>query len=123
MGHFEPATLFPDRPLQPVRSLDTRAVEAMLAECPPEVRDHVEFGDGYVAVQWAPCHMKWMEKVHQFAYRLAEQQQCIAAESPFYFIAYPKSAQQTQQKAADALMAKKRSGGKAENQDIQNHRA
>jgi len=108
VGHFDPATLFPDRPLKPVQPLERRVVEALLAEYPPEAREQVEFADGYVVVHWAPCHVKWMKTVRSIAYRLAEQENCIAAESPLYVITYPESAQEIQGKAAVALMAEKR---------------
>jgi hypothetical protein len=107
VGHFDPATLFPNRPLKPARSLEARIVEALLADYASEVRDHVEIADGYVVVHWSGCHAKWTKTVHEFAYRLAEQEGCVAAESPFYFIMYPESAREIQQKAADALMAEK----------------
>jgi hypothetical protein len=108
VGHFDPVTLFPNKPLQTVRPLSAQAVEALLARCPPGVRDYVEFGDGYLVAHWAPCPAELMEEVHRFAYRLAEQEQCVAAESPFYVVVYPESAQQAQRRAAEALMAERK---------------
>jgi hypothetical protein len=105
IGHFDPETLFPDRPLKPTRSLEAVTVARLLSECPPEVREQVEFSDGFVIVHWARCHVKWVEAVRQFGYRLAEQENCVSAESPFYFITYPPWAEQAQRRAADALSA------------------
>ncbi len=57
---------------------------------------------------------KWMETVHRFAYRLAEQEQCVVAESPFYLITYPAWAQEAQRKATETLMAKKSAGAESD---------
>lgn len=109
VGRFDPTTLFPNRPLQPSRPLSRQAVETLLAEYLPEVRECVEFRDGFVAVHWAPCPAKLSATVHRFAYHLAEQEGCVAAESPLYYIAYPEAAQRAQNEAAEALRAAKRS--------------
>jgi hypothetical protein len=110
VGHFDPATLFPNRPLRPERPLDPRAVEGLLARYCPELADQVDLMDGYVRARWAPCPRWLRRKVCEFAYRLAEQEGCVAAESPLYMICYPSTAAKLQRKAADALLARQREG-------------
>ncbi|MFL5244894.1 MAG: hypothetical protein ACJ8FY_22560 [Gemmataceae bacterium] len=110
VGHFNAATLFADRPLKPVQALDRRVVEALLAEYPAELREYVEFVNGYVAFHWSSCQGKESKTVRSIGYRLAEQEKCIAAESPLWVITYPQSAEEIQRKAAIALLAEKRAG-------------
>jgi hypothetical protein len=104
VGHFNPATLLPGRPWQAVRPLDIAVLESLLSECSPEVRDQVELRDGFVVVHWdALKGKKLREEASQFAYRLAEQQQCIAAEGPLYWIAYPEWAREVQNRSGASL--------------------
>jgi hypothetical protein len=107
VGHFDPTKLFPNRPIQPLRPLSAQAIDGLLTQSRSEVRDYVDFHDGYITVQWAPCPTGLMKEVHRFAYRLAEQEQCIAAESPLLIIGYPESAHQIQRQTCEALMAEK----------------
>src|SRR5687768_13518613 len=102
VGHFDPATLFPDRPLRPLRPLDPALVESLLAQYPPGVREHVSLENGYLIARWAPCPWPLSKDVKAFAYHLAERSGCVAAESPFYVIGYPPAAAQQQREAADA---------------------
>jgi hypothetical protein len=105
VGHFDPTTLFPDRPLRPLRPLDKRLVDIVLSEEPLAVQDCVEYVGGYVVVEWSACRGDLMERASEFGCRLAERTQCIAAESPVYQIVYPEAARQAQQIAGKALMA------------------
>ena len=104
VGHFDPAALFPNVPLQALRPLDPRVVEGLLAHYHPEVAKHVTYTDGYVIAQWAPGG-GWGEDIREFAYRLGAQEGCIAAESPYYVITSPPAAAQRQREAADACTA------------------
>ncbi len=87
VGHFDPTTLFPDRPLRALRPIDRHVVECLLAEYSPGVRGCVEYVDGYVVVEWSACPFG---RAYEFGYRLAELAHCIAAESPVYQIVYPE---------------------------------
>jgi hypothetical protein len=70
--------------------------------------NQVEIRDGFVVVHWDPLQGKKLrQEASQLAYRLAEQQQCIAAEGPLYWIAYPEWAREVQNRAG-ALLKKAR---------------
>jgi hypothetical protein len=101
VGHFDPASLLPGRPHQPVRPLDLSLLEALLSQYSAEIRNQVELRDGYVVVHWDALRGKKLRgEAVRFACRLAEQQQCIAAEGPLYWIAYPVWAREVQHRAA-----------------------
>ena len=114
VGHFDPATLV-WRPnigyprLQSFRCLDAFIVEGLLAQHSPEVRRHVELRDGILEVRWEPCPV-----LEEFVYRLANEEQCLIVEKPFYvypefYVSYPESAKKVQQQAAEAVMAELKS--------------
>lgn len=80
VGHFDPATLNPSA-ITPLRALDVNAVESLLRESPDDVRDHVDYHDGYAQCCWAGGFSRQIGKrVHDFAYKLAERENCVAAE-------------------------------------------
>ena len=110
VGHFDPTTLFPGTPLKPLRALCTASAQELLAEFPPEVAGYIDFNNGYATAQWAPCHTNLAQQVHDYAYRLAKREQCVAAESPFFTIMYPDSARAAQSRAADQLLAARSKG-------------
>ncbi len=98
VGHFDPETLNPSD-ITPMRPLDRSVVEALLEEYPITVREHVEWRDGYVQCCWADDFRHEIGKlVYEFAHKLAERQDCVAAELPFCLIEYPPAAQEIQQR-------------------------
>ena len=105
VGHFDAETLFADRPLHAIRALERPPIDALLQELPAEVRESVDFRDGYMVVQWAPMTFKNSDKAFDFAYRFAAEQQCIALESNGYVVTFPEAAQEAQQRAWRARTA------------------
>ncbi len=96
VGHFDPATLSPSN-IAPLRPLDENAVDALLGEYPDTVREQVDWHDGYVQCCWAGGFPHQIgELVHEFAYKLAEREHSVAAESPVLYITYPEEAKQIQ---------------------------
>ena len=97
VGHFDPHTLAADR-REVSQPIDIAAARQLMTEFPEYVADCVEFIDGYAECWWADRSFGDNAEVFQYAYRLAEQQSCIAAETPLCRIEYPESAklQQTQ---------------------------
>jgi hypothetical protein len=95
VGHFDPATLgrFGRRP---VRSLDVDAAKELLNRFPPYVASRVEFLDGYAECWWADRSLNVSDDVYKYAYLLAREQNCIAAETPVCYITYPDEAKQIQ---------------------------
>ena len=100
VGHFDPVALRPFN-VVPTRNLDVGTVKTLLSQYPPEIAERVEICDGYVRCCWATGGLRHDigKSVHEFAYRLAEQERCIAAELPLCLILYPESAMQAQQQA------------------------
>lgn len=99
VGHFDPESLFPDKPLHAIRALERLPIDALLHDLPREVQESVDFRDGYMVVHWAPMTFTNSEKAYEFAYRVAAEQQCIALESNAYLVTFPKSANEAQQYA------------------------
>jgi len=96
VGHFDPATLSPIN-RTPSHPLNKDAVESLLSEYPVSVGEQVYWGDGYVECCWAGrCSLQTGKLVYEFAYKLAERECCIAAESPVCLITYPEEAKQIQ---------------------------
>ena len=98
VGHFDPAKLT-GRNRITTRPLDIDAATKLLAEFPEHVTENVQFTDGYAKCWWANYSMQTSGAVHKYAYRLAETQSCIAAETPVCYIVYPDSAKTMQQAA------------------------
>lgn len=98
VGHFDPFTLnASDRGVS--RPIDLVAARSLFSEFPEHVSSRVEFIDGYAECWWADHSMRVSEAVSKFAYRLAESQNCIAAETPTCIIGFPESARQQQSEA------------------------
>jgi hypothetical protein len=98
VGHFDPCRLNACN-RQTIRPLDIEAAGALLSEFPDHVASRIEFRDGYVECWWAHPSLGDSEAVHNYAYRLAEIQNCVAAESPAWCITYPEGAQREQAEA------------------------
>src|SRR5690242_14459739 len=98
VGHFDPCTLSAWN-RQVSHPLDVTDATALLSEYPEHVASCIEFRDGYAECRWAPWSMRPSEAVHRYAYRLAELQQCIAAETPVCLITYPEDAKRQQAEA------------------------
>ena len=98
VGHFEPATLTAAN-RQTIRQLDLAAARELLAEYPSEVSEHVEFREGYAECWWANRSFQVLDAVFEYAYRLAREQGCVAAETPVCFIKFPEDAKQVQMAA------------------------
>jgi hypothetical protein len=95
VGHFDAATLsYQNR--HPLRPLDFSAAKALLSQFPRHVSDRVEFCDGYAECWWADRSFTVSKEVYDYAYRLAKEQNCIAAETPVCHITYPEEARQIQ---------------------------
>ncbi len=95
VGHFDPLTLSgAQRPT--TRPLDVEAARALLDEYPAHVAERVEFIDGYAECWWADRSFSISQDVYDYAYRLAREQQCIAAETPICRIMFPEDAKQVQ---------------------------
>lgn len=102
VGHFDPTKLAgPNRPT--LRDLDLAAAKALLAQYPANVAEHVEFHDGYVECWWADRSFRILNAVYEYAYRLAKEQGCIAAETPVCYISFPEEAKQVQATALRML--------------------
>ena len=97
VGHFDSRTLNA-RDRRPTRPIDTQAAKALLAEFPDHVASRGEFYDGYVECWWADRSFQISDAVYQYAYRLAESQGCIAAETPICTVTYPEHAKLQQAK-------------------------
>jgi hypothetical protein len=109
VGHFDPATLYPSSRLRRA-PVDPRAVADLLAQHRCELADQVELKDGYVRVQWAPCPRGLRRELVEFAYQPAEQEGCLAAESPLYVICNSPAAARLQREAGEAVLARQREG-------------
>jgi len=108
VGHFDPTKLIgPDRPI--LRQLDLAAAKALLLQYPEIVADHVEFYDGYAECWWADRSFRILDAVYEYAYRLAREQGCIAAETPVCYIAFPEEAKQVQATALRKLSENRQS--------------
>ena len=98
VGHFDPETLSPlDQSVS--RHIDIEAAKSLHTEFPVHVTSQIEFKDGYVQCWWADGTIGFSQPTHEYAYRLAESQNCVAAESPVYLIEYPEIAKQFQMEA------------------------
>jgi hypothetical protein len=99
VGHFDPETLTP-RNRRTIRPLDFVAARTLLAEFPANVASRVEFCDAYVECWWADG-TGFAAETQTFAYRLAELQNCVAAETPVCVVTYPEEAKRLQIAAWD----------------------
>ncbi len=98
VGHFDPATLTPSN-IVPTNPLARSAVEALLAESDSAISEHVEYREGYIQCCWAGGFPHSAGKlVHEFAYKLAERENCVGAELPFCLIEYPPEAAEIQRR-------------------------
>ena len=78
VGHFNPrATNF----RVCARPIDLNRVQRLLGEYPQEVADLVTLQDGYARCQWVPAPRDITDLVIEFAYRLAREEGCVAAEN------------------------------------------
>ena len=99
VGHFDPATLNPSN-IAPTQPLSRSVVETLLAESDPQIADHIEYRDGYVQCCWAGAFALSIGKlVHEFAYKLAQRENCIGAELPLCLIEFPPEAAEIQRRA------------------------
>ena len=98
VGHFDPATLF-GRNRRTIRPLDVDAARVLLERFPPHVAARIAFADGYAECWWADRSLSFCEEVHEYAYLLAKDQNCIAADTPVCLITYPNEAKQMQAEA------------------------
>jgi hypothetical protein len=113
VGHFDPSTLFPDRPLTPIRPLSNALIESTLDELSPDLHTLVSRCDGYVTVEWSSAGRRSTE-LSRFTRLLAERAECVTAESPLYIITWPEWAKTEQVNAAARL---KRSEGTGRTHD------
>ena len=98
VGHFDPATLNPSN-IIPVHPLSNSAVERLLAVSDPKIAEHIEYREGYLQCCWAGDFPHTTGKlIHEFAYKLAESENCIGAELPLCLIEYPPDAVKIQQR-------------------------
>lgn len=97
VGHFAPETLT-QQLRNTTRLLDINEAKLLLAEFPDHVSEQVEFRDGYAECWWASP--RFNQAVYDYAYRLAEMQDCVAAETPLCVITYPELAKQRQSEAS-----------------------
>jgi len=91
VGHFDPTTLNAWN-RETTRPLDIQAARLLLSEFPAHVASCIEFRDDYAECWWAGGSVRVSEAVHDYAYRLAESQNCAAAETPLCLITYPEEA-------------------------------
>lgn len=98
IGHFDPATLIGSN-RRTIRPLDVDAARALLDQFPPHVAARVDFADGYAECWWADRSFSVSKEVYDYAYLLAKEQNCIAAETPVCYITYPDEAKQIQSDA------------------------
>jgi hypothetical protein len=99
VGHFDPELLH-EANVHTLRPIDEESARGLLAEFPREAAQHITFHDGYVECSWAgSCSVALGRRIHEFAYKLAERENCIAAESPVFYITYPEEAKQIQAEA------------------------
>ena len=98
VGHFDPATLSPGN-INVSRAIDVEAAKKLLAEFGKHVEGQVEFRDGFAQCWWADGTIGHSKSTHDYAYRLAELLDCVAAEMPFCQIMYPDDAKQIQAEA------------------------
>ena len=98
VGHFDPATLNPSN-IVSQQPLSASAVEALLSESDPQISDYIEYRDGYLQCCWAGGFSRSIgELVHEFAYKLAERENCVGAELPMCLIEYPPDAVEIQRR-------------------------
>ena len=98
VGHFDPATLTRSS-IVPTRPLSETVVETMLAESDVRIADHIEYRDGYLQCCWAGDFAHSIGKlVHEFAYKVAERENCVGAELPSGKIEYPPDAVEVQRR-------------------------
>ena len=98
VGHFDPSTLTA-RNRETTRPINVDAARVLLAQSPQHVASRIEFHDGYVECWWVDSSLEFNAAAHEYAYRLAELEQCIVAETPVSQITYPEDAKLQQMKA------------------------
>lgn len=110
VGHFDPRG-HPESQ-KPSRPIDLDLVNRLLAEYPRDVAAWVTIKNGCARCQWTPhwgasatysC-AELGRLIYQFAYRLAQEGRCMAAENGRR-IEYPPEAMQTQQEWIDQIQA------------------
>lgn len=95
VGHFDPCTLSPfDRETK--FPIDIAAAERLLSEFPAHVADQIAFRDGYAECWWADGSIGFSAETHEYANRLAETLNCVAAETPMCYVTYPEHAKRIQ---------------------------
>lgn len=88
VGHFDPATLTAiNRSV--LRPLDIESAKLLLADFDAHVATQIAFHDGYVQCWWADGNFGCSKPTHDYAYRLAETLNCVAAETPVCYITFP----------------------------------
>ena len=102
VGHFD--VRHPEK-RSPVRPIDLDRVNWVLAEYPREVAALVQIQNGCARCQWAPAASQATGRlVYQFAYRLAQEEGCMAAENGRR-ITYPPEATAAQDEFLRELQA------------------
>jgi hypothetical protein len=109
VGHFDPGDLpsLWTRPTPtPLRPIDEEAARALLASFGEAVERRVGFAGGCACCQWAPAFGA-MDRVREYAERLAEQQGAIIYEDHGY-VRYPPEAVRPFQEATRAWMEREK---------------
>jgi hypothetical protein len=112
VGHFDPNNLESlwTRPLPtPARPIDEEAARALLATFGEEVDRRVSFEGGCAYCEWSAGRLGVMERVREYADRLADQQAAIVPEDPPCRVRYPPAAVQSSE-AAGRAWAERREG-------------
>src|SRR5262245_49753756 len=103
VGHFDVRHL-PERQT-PLRPVDVDLVNRLLAEYPKEVAACVKIQNGCARCTWSPAPGREVARlVYEFAYRLAQEEGCMAAENGRR-ISYPPEATEAQDEFIRQLVA------------------
>ncbi len=112
VGRFDPndlESLLTRSSPTPARSIDEEVARSLLASFGEEVERYVSFEGGCARCEWSAGRIGVMDRVREYADRLADQQGAIILEDPPRRVRYPPAAVQSFE-AAGRAWAERREG-------------